>query len=341
MAKIQVPLLDSVEFKEVALTIRSHPSVVRLDSHLVGRFGFLSRSYIQKMIREGAVLVNGLTVRPAKRIQVGDQIELKVPVIPQRVIEPEPIELDVVHEDEDILVINKPPNLSCHAGRKYHGGTLANAIIYHLYGEEEGVGRNNPGIVHRLDKNTSGVIVIAKNPKTHRLLGRKFAQRQVGKEYLSLVKGRPRRNRGVIDAPVGWHPRKRNWMSVRMDSINQKSAVTHYSVIERFQHGALVSLQPKTGRTHQLRIHMESIGHPMFGEDRYRGFYSLSHFDRSIGRQALHAHLLSFSHPTTEERNTFEAELPPDFRRLISLLREETFDQPKPESRVPRKMGRW
>ena len=324
MGKIPIYLLDSLQFEELTLEIHSPPTIARIDSHLCHRYGYLSRSYIQKLIRSGEVKVNGEAVRVSKRIRAGDRILMRLPVIPERVIEPEDIELDIIHEDQDILVVNKPPDLTCHAGKKYHGGTLANAVIYHLYGAGKDAGRKNPGIVHRLDKNTSGVMALAKNPEAHRTLARQFAQGHVEKEYLGVVKGLPKRSRGVIDSPIGYHPYLRNTVSVRMDAVKQKTAITHYSIVERFRQGALVSLMPKTGRTHQLRVHLESIRHPLFGEERYSGRYSWSSFDRAINRQALHAWRLRIVHPTTREPVTYEAELPPDAARLLTLLREDT-----------------
>jgi 23S rRNA pseudouridine1911/1915/1917 synthase len=261
-------------------------------------------------------------------LQAGDRLDLHIPVMPERVIEPEHIELDIIYEDADMLVINKPRDITCHAGTRYHGGTLANAVLYHVHGTDEEAGRKNPGIVHRLDKNTTGAMVFAKNLRSHQVLAKQFVQGHVQKEYLAVVKGNPKRHRGIIDTPIGFHPYLRNTMSVRLDAVSRRTAVTHYTVLERFGHGATVSLLPKTGRTHQLRIHLESIGHPMFGEDRYCGHYPRSAFDKVIGRQALHAWRLSLRHPTTGEPVTFEAEIPSDISRLVSVLREGT---PRPD----------
>lgn len=330
MAKVPVHLYDSLDFKYLTFEIRSQPAAPRIDRHLVHRLGYLSRNYIQKLIREGEVKVNGHPVRPSHSLRMGDRIELRVPVLPERVIQPESMELAVIHEDGEILVINKPADLSCHAGSKNHGGTLANAIIHHIYGTGEGAGKNNPGIVHRLDKNTSGVMVLAKTRAAHQILARQFAQGEVKKEYLAVVKGIPERNRGVVNDAIGFHPWRRGVMSVRQDARRRRTAITHYRIIERFRHGALACCMPKTGRTHQIRVHLESIGHPMFGDERYPGHYSWSSFDRALGRQALHAWRLTLNHPATEEKMTFEAVLPGDIERLVSLLRQDTPEMAAP-----------
>ena len=324
MAKIPVHLYPSLDFQDITIEIKSRPATGRVDRHVFGRFGYLSRTYIQKLIRTGNIRVNGRQVRPSRRLHAGDRLELHLPMLPKRVIEPENIELDIIHEDRDVLVINKPRDITCHAGTRYHGGTLANAVIYHLYGTEEDAGKNNPGIVHRLDKNTTGVMAFAKHIEAHRMLANQFAHGQAQKEYLAVVKGQPKRTRGVIDAPIGYHPYLRNTMSVRLDAAARKTAVTHYTVLERFHQGAVVSLAPKSGRTHQLRVHLESLGHPMFGEDRYSGRYSKSPFDKAIGRQALHAWRLEVLHPATGKPVTYEAPVAPDIARLVSLLREDT-----------------
>jgi 23S rRNA pseudouridine1911/1915/1917 synthase len=321
MGKIPIHLFQTVNFQDITIEIRSQPATERLDSHVSRRFAYLSRNYVQKLIRNGAIRVNGQPARPSRRLQAGDRLDLHIPVMPERVIEPEQIELDILYEDADLLVINKPRDISCHAGTRYHGGTLANAVLYHIYGTHDEAGRKNPGIVHRLDKNTTGAMAFAKHLRSHQVLSKQFVLGHVQKEYLAVVKGNPKRHRGVIDTPIGFHPYLRNTMSVRMDAVSRKAAVTHYTVQERFGHGATVSLLPKTGRTHQLRIHLESIGHPMFGEDRYRGHYPWSAFDKVIGRQALHAWRLSLAHPTTGNPMTFEAGMPADISRLVSLLR--------------------
>ncbi|MBI2193539.1 MAG: RluA family pseudouridine synthase [Planctomycetes bacterium] len=328
MAKVPVHLYDSLDMKDLVIQIRSRPVVERVDRHLVHRLGYLSRNYIQKLIREGNVKVNGAVVRPSHRLQAGDRVELCVPVIPERVIEPEAVSLTILYEDADILVIDKPANLSCHAGRKIHGGTLANAIIFHVHGAEKDAGTQNPGIVHRLDKNTSGVMVLAKTKDAHQALSGQFALGHVQKEYLAVVKGSPERHRGVIDAPIGRHPWRKGVMSVRPDALHRRPSVTHYRVVERFRHGSVLSCMPKTGRTHQIRVHLESFGHPLFGDERYPGSYSWSGFDGSLGRQALHAWRLTLAHPATDAEMKFEAGLPSDMAKLIHLLRQDTPDAP-------------
>ncbi|MDP6359248.1 MAG: RluA family pseudouridine synthase [Planctomycetota bacterium] len=321
MGKIPIHLFDNLEYREYDLVIRAQPTQIRLDNHVFGRFGYLSRTYIQKLIKWGEITVNGEAVRPSKKIHVGDNIHMRLPELPERVIEPEKMKLDILHEDEDILVINKPRDLACHAGKKYYGGTLANAVIYHLFGTDKDAGKNNPGIVHRLDKNTTGVMVLAKNPETHRSISRQFASGTTQKEYLAVIKGQPRKSRGVIDSPIGYHPYLRHTMSVRMDAKGKKEAVTRYSVLEEFESGAAISLLPKTGRTHQLRVHLESIGHPMYGEDRYSGRYKKNEIDLTLGRQALHAWRLTIEHPATREEVTYEAPIPSDLTILINELR--------------------
>jgi 23S rRNA pseudouridine1911/1915/1917 synthase len=321
MAKIPIHLFDNLEYREFDLVIKAQPAQVRLDNQVFGRFGYLSRTYIQKLITWGEITVNGQVVRPSKKLHIGDRVHLRLPQLPERVIEPENMKLDILHEDDHILVINKPRDLACHAGKKYYGGTLANAVIFHLFGTGEDAGKNNPGIVHRLDKDTTGAMVLAKNLETHRLISRQFARGTTQKEYLAVIKGQPRTSSGVIDSQIGYHPYLRHTMSVRMDAKGKKEAVTHYTVLETFKSGAVVRLLPKTGRTHQLRVHLESIGHPMFGEDRYSGRYKKNEIDLTLGRQALHAWRLTFEHPAAREQVTYEAPIPPDLIILIDELR--------------------
>lgn len=323
MGKIPVHLFDNLEYKEFDLVISAQPAQERLDNQVFGRFGYLSRTFIQKLITWGEITVNEQVVRPSKKLHIGDRIHMRLPQLPERVIKPEDVKLDILHEDEHILVINKPRDLACHAGKKNHGGTLANAVIYHLFGTAVDAGKKNPGIVHRLDKDTTGVMVLAKTPEMHRLIARQFARGTTQKEYLSVVKGQPRTSTGLIDSPIGFHPYLKSTMSVRMDARRKREAVTRFTVLERYKSGVLVSLLPKTGRTHQLRVHLESIGHPLFGEDRYLGRYKKNELDLALGRQALHAWRLSFAHPATREQVTYEAPIPPDLTILINGLRAE------------------
>lgn len=293
----------------------------RLDVFLAARlssaYGDLSRSFIQKLIDDGQILVNGVPRRPSYKVRAGDMISGRIPEPEPLKVEAERAALDVLYEDRDIIVINKPRGMTVHPGAGKSSGTLVNALLGHCEDLSGIGGVLRPGIVHRLDKDTSGVMVIAKNDMSHLELARQFKAREVKKVYIALVRGVVNPRSGVIDAPIGRHPVHRKKMTI-ISGGRGRSAITRYKTIEIFPEYSLLELHPETGRTHQIRVHLASIGHPIVGDPLYGGKTK----DLDIQGQALHAMSLSFCHPRTHEPVRFEADLPDDMMALVSLLRE-------------------
>ncbi|MFH1551161.1 MAG: RluA family pseudouridine synthase [Planctomycetota bacterium] len=309
---------DTAVFRDIEIAFNRPPHIVRLDAHLAARFSNLSRAFFQRLIRDGEVRVGGRRVKPSHALKQPDVITLRLPEMPERIIEPEPIPLDIIHEDADILVINKQPGIICHPGRGNQSGTLANAIINHVLRGRPNTDNVNPGIVHRLDKNTTGAMVIAKNPYAHHHICRQFMSRRVDKIYIALVAGALRKKEGLIDMPVGFHPRRRELMTCASDGIAMKEARTEYKVIEKFAGCTLVSVKLHTGRTHQIRVHFQAIGHPVIGDAAYGVPPQRA---PALNRQALHAWKLTITHPATKRKRTFTAPLPEDIEQLLNSLR--------------------
>jgi 23S rRNA pseudouridine1911/1915/1917 synthase len=281
----------------------------RLDRYLaaVGRWG--TRSQVQRLIAAGAVRLDGQPAKAGTLLRRGQTIEVETPppATPARV-EAEAIALDVIYEDDWLLVINKPAGLVVHPAPGHWSGTLVSALLHHWKGGRPGLDAMRPGIVHRLDKDTSGVLVIAKDAATLEALGAQFRARAVEKQYVAFVWGRPRAPRGIIAEPIGRNPLHRKKMAVRRSG---RPALTTYEVCESGGGITMLRLFPKTGRTHQLRVHLAAIGHPIVGDRAYgRGGAAV------IGRQALHAERISFRHPRTGARVTFTAPLAPDLAEL-------------------------
>lgn len=291
---------------------------VRLDSWISNKMDELSRSYIQKLIEEGSITVNGKATKANYKVKIGDRISLCIPPPEKLDIEAENIELDILYEDKDIIVVNKPKGMVVHPAAGNYSGTLVNALMKHC-GESlsdiNGVIR--PGIVHRIDKDTTGVLVVAKNNKSHEILSEKLKKHDINRIYVALVEGIVREDKGKIDAPIGRHPLDRKKMSVNTKS--GRHAVTHFKVLERFKSSTLVELRLETGRTHQIRVHMAYIGFPLVGDEVY-GRRSGNH--NTMG-QALHARLLGFEHPSTGAYMEFNADLPEYFVKLIKKMRDE------------------
>jgi 23S rRNA pseudouridine1911/1915/1917 synthase len=291
---------------------------VRLDLALVGRFPGVSRSRLQRLVKDGHATVNGKTTRPGRALVAGDEVVVVMEVESRPYALPENIPLRVIFEDEWMVVVDKPPGMSVHPGAGERRGTLANALSYR-FGELSRVqGPLRPGIVHRLDKDTSGVIVAAKNDEAHQLLASQFKERTVHKTYLAVVQGLVEFDEDLISLPLGRHAVRHERMSVRHDGSGRASE-TWYHVRERFQRHTFVEVHPRTGRTHQIRVHMAAIGHPLVADRLY------GRVDRVlrpvIARQALHAFRLEIRHPMTGEPLSFEAPLPEDMERLLAFLR--------------------
>lgn len=292
----------------------------RLDVFLAARFPEHSRTWLARQVDEGRVEVRGSRarkVRPGLRIEAGDVVRANLPLREEPRAAPEKIPLRVIYEDEWLAVIDKPPGLTVHPGSGEKSGTLANALAWR-FGELSGVqGPTRPGIVHRLDKDTSGVILVAKDDTSHWNLAGQFRDRTVRKEYLAVVRGRVELDADLISAPLGPDRHRPTRVAVRMD-VGRPSE-TYFEVIERFEAQTYVRCLPKTGRTHQIRVHMASIGHPIVSDPLYGG--SLPSLAPFCPRQALHAHSLTIRHPHTADVHTFVSPLPADVEALLSHLR--------------------
>jgi len=301
----------------------------RLDKYLHGRFQNLSRHFLQDAIRSGGVTVNGKPAKPSLKLQHRDVIEMVIPEPPSKEIEPEDIPLDVLYEDDDVIILNKQANLIVHPARGNKSGTLVNALVHYSDQLSSGLGEFRPGIVHRLDRDTTGVMIVTKHEAAQWKIAKQFENRQTQKTYLAITHGTPDLDADRIDAPLGVHPQVREKYAVRPEI--GKEAITYFEVLEAFRGFSLLKLSPKTGRTHQIRVHLSHIKHPIVADDMYGGKlvypWQLADAEQAveepvISRCALHAWTIEFRHPTTEEMVKFEAPLPPDMQHLLDLLRQ-------------------
>lgn len=293
----------------------------RLDQYLTRSFSSrFSRSFVQQLIEKESVLLNGRATTSHHKIREGDSIEVGVPEPSPSDIVAENIPLDIVYEDEDVAVVNKPPGMVVHPASGNYSGTLLNALLWHSGKLSELGGRTRAGIVHRLDKDTSGLLVVAKTDYAHRDLAKQFKARTVERSYIALVRGTIYLDEGVIDAPIGRSPSHRQKMAVSF--LGQKTAVTYYKVLEKFPGNApsgenftIVEVKPRTGRTHQIRVHMAYIGHSLLGDTKYgtKGGFA---------RVALHAQTIKFRHPKSGEDMEFSVDLPLDMKQFISQAKE-------------------
>src|SRR6266511_3468156 len=285
---------------------------LRLDRFLAKELPEYSRSRLQQLIRTGFVRLNGATTRPRQTVRSGDEIELIAPPLEKIENQPEPIPLEVLFEDNDLIVINKPAGLVVHPGAGHQQHTLVNALLSHCTSLSGIGGKERPGIVHRLDKETSGCLVVAKNDISNRELSRQFAERTVEKIYLALVAGKLRKPSGVIEEKIGRHPVQRKRMSV--SSKRGRAAKTEYRVIRSSDQASLIECRLHSGRTHQIRVHLHHLGHAVLGDKVYA-----PRFAKNFPRQMLHAWKLGFRHPRSGEWRNFEAPLPDDFATAIKL----------------------
>ena len=297
----------------------------RIDS-LVAEKAELSRSAAQKLIEGGMITVSGKTVTKKYTPRVGDVIEITLPEPEEYDVLPEDIKLSIVYEDKDIIVINKPSGMVVHPAPGNYTGTLVNALLYHCKDSLSGIGGvMRPGIVHRIDKDTSGLLVVAKNDAAHLGLAEQLEYHGVTREYRALVRGGFGEDEGTVDAPIGRHPVDRKKMAVlQKDNPTAKHAVTHYQVLERFGNISYLKLNLETGRTHQIRVHMSYKGHALLGDEVYATNkipFEKQHAPLFSG-QMLHARALSFIHPITKERMEFECPLPDNFEEALRILRE-------------------
>lgn len=282
----------------------------RLDRFVTAELTGYSRARLQKLIREKFVKVNGAAARPRDLVRAGDEIELTEPTPEKIDNQPEAIALDILFEDDDLIVINKTAGLVVHPAAGHREHTLVNALLHHCPALSVIGGKERPGIVHRLDKDTSGCLVVAKNDETHRNLSEQFAARTVEKIYLALVAGRLRKSAGIIDERIGRHPIHRQRMSVA--ESRGRTAKTEYRVLRESDQASLIECRLHSGRTHQIRVHLHHLGHPILGDKLYA-----SKRAKEFPRQMLHAWKLEFRHPTTGEWKNFTAALPDDFMRAL------------------------
>jgi 23S rRNA pseudouridine1911/1915/1917 synthase len=320
--------------QELSLPVEPADAGSRLDAFLARVLPGQSRSFLTRVIDRGSVRVDGVAARPAHRLKAGAVVRFTVPEPPRAGPAAEEIPLTFLHVDAWMAAVDKPAGMVVHPAKGNWKGTLAGALKWHLEREgETGLstagGPTRPGIVHRLDRDTSGVIVVARTEEAHHALARQFERRSVEKTYLAIVQGRPQLDRDEIDLPIGIHPYQRERMAVRRDHPTSRAAVTRYEVVERFRGAALVRVAPRTGRTHQIRVHLAAIGCPVLCDGLYSGrtlveppVLGLPPGPPLLGRQALHAASLVIDHPASGVRTSFAAPLPADLEGVLAALRQ-------------------
>lgn len=324
--------IDEDSAERVRLRIRRRLPGRRLDKYLHGRFPHLSRTAIQRLITQGAITVNGKGTKASYEMMGGDVVDLILPPPEPREIVPEDIPLDVLFEDDHLIAINKHAGIICHPARGDQTGTIANALAFHCQNNlSHGDDPFRPGIVHRLDKNTTGIMVCAKQDEAHWRLSLQFERRTVKKTYMAVVEGGPHLDSDLIDAPIGVHPvvREKFAVMIKDNKIDiGKEAQTVYQVMERYRGYSLVKLMPRTGRTHQLRVHMSHIGNPICGDTMYGGrpvselgICGSGSAEPFLQHQALHAWKLEFKHPISGAAMAIEAPFRDAFKTLVQLLR--------------------
>jgi len=289
----------------------------RIDKYIAEAIADFSRSFVQKLLDEERVTVGGQVPKASYKVEAGDVIVVRVPPPQTSEIRPEAIPLTIIYEDADIIVVDKPAGMVVHPAHGHSSGTLVNALLAHCQDLAGIGGELRPGIVHRLDKDTSGLLLVAKNDAAHQHLQNQFKQRQVHKTYLALVEGTPPAARGVVEAPIGRDPKRRKRMAVLRQG--GREARTEYRVLEYFDQHTLLEAEPITGRTHQIRVHLASIGHPIAG-DRVYGFRKQR---LPLQRQFLHAARIAFTLPSTGQPVEFTSELPDDLAAVLELLRQQ------------------
>lgn len=288
---------------------------LRLDKCIAVNHPEVSRSYVQKLIESGGAWINGNTGRCKDFVKVGDEIKVLIPEPEGLEVEAEDIPLDIVYEDDDVILVNKPKGLVVHPAAGHYTGTLVNGLLYHCKGSLSGInGILRPGIVHRIDKDTSGLLVVAKNDKSHESLAGQIAEHSCFRHYLALLEGNLKDDSGTIDTFISRSTKDRKMMAV---SESGKRAITHYKVLERYGNYCLVEFVLETGRTHQIRVHSKHLGHPIVGDKTY-GFKNQKF---NLEGQLLHAYKLELTHPTSGKRLSFECEIPDYFTKILNKLR--------------------
>ena len=301
---------------EVVFEITPEMEGERIDKCISNYVETLSRSYIQKIIKEGKAYINDAPVKSNYKVRVDDKVQFTIPDCEEPDIPPQDIPLDIIYEDKDVLIVNKPKNMVVHPAPGHYEGTLVNAIMYHCHNDLSGInGVLRPGIVHRIDKDTTGSLIICKNDEAHRKIAEQLKEHSITRKYRAIVYGRISNDEGVVDAPIGRHPTDRKKMAI--NERNGKPAITHYKVLERFEKYTYIECQLETGRTHQIRVHMTSIGHPLVGDE----VYGNAKCPFKLEGQTLHAMTIGFIHPSTNQYVEYEAPLPEYFERLLQILR--------------------
>ena len=301
---------------ENKIIIKAEEAGTRIDKFIADNLEDVSRSYIQKLIEDKLVTLNGSFVKAKYKVKTGDEFEVIIPDAKELDVVPESIPLDIIYEDDDILVVNKPKGMVVHPAPGHYTGTLVNAIMYHCKDNLSGInGVLRPGIVHRIDMNTTGSLLVCKSDKAHQIMADKFKVHDLTRKYHCIVHGNIKEDEGIINAPIGRHPIDRKKMSTKCK--NGRNAITHFKVLERFGNYTYVECQLETGRTHQIRVHMASIGHAVLGDD----VYGPSKCPFKLEGQTLHAKILGIEHPVTGEYMEFDAPLPEYFEKLLIKLR--------------------
>jgi 23S rRNA pseudouridine1911/1915/1917 synthase len=302
----------------------------RVDVFLARELPQFSRAQLRRAIDAGAVSLNGRTAKAGQRVKAGEQLQMVLPELPRPGPVPENIPLDILFEDEHLAAINKPPGMVVHPAKGHWSGTLTAALAFHFQQLSGAGGPTRPGIVHRLDRDTSGVLIVAKTDAAHYALAEQFANRTVEKQYFAIAVGAIDRDRDVIDMPVGAHPYQREKMAVRRDHPTSRPAQTMYEVAERFDGFAALNVRPKTGRTHQIRVHLAAIGCPVLCDKQYGGRAEITQGEIRrqpadstviLARQALHAARITLVHPATGAQMSFDAPLAADLQRVLDELR--------------------
>lgn len=292
---------------------------MRLDKYLTEQFPEQTRSYLQKLIKEGSVLVNGKTVKSGYQLSAGEEVAVTIPEPEELDVLPVKMDLEIVYEDEDVILVNKPKGMVVHPAPGHTTDTLVNGLLYHCNGNLSGInGVARPGIVHRIDRDTTGILIVCKNDLSHNSIAAQLKEHSITRKYRALIHGNIKTDQGTVEGPIGRHPVDRKKMAI--NERNGKPAVTHYQVLERFGNYTLIECVLETGRTHQIRVHMSSIGHPLVGDE----VYGPAKCPFKLQGQCLHAMVLGFVHPRTGAYLEFSAELPEYFQKLLEKLRKES-----------------
>jgi len=298
--------------QNIILSVEPGLEGIRIDKFLSENLPEYSRSFLQKNINDNNVTINNIPAKSSTKVKAGDEISITVPDSQIPDIEPEDIPLDILYEDNDVIVINKPKDMVVHPGAGNYSGTVVNALLYYCKDSLSGInGVLRPGIVHRIDKDTTGSLIICKNDNAHKCIAEQLAAHSLKRSYLALCYGVFAEKKGTINAPIGRDPKDRLKMAI---NYSGKRAVTHYSVLEQYEKFALVECRLETGRTHQIRVHMTSIGHPLLGDDTYKTGFSTK---IKLKGQCLHAYELGFVHPVTKEEILVKAPIPDYFEQII------------------------